>query len=186
MNRFHALAGLPGGTLDRVLQKGIFAGFVASAAMGIVAMAASATYQGRGFYTPAYHVAFIIDPHTMGISLERASNGERFFFSQEAFVFGMAGHIVVAGVLGALFALVAITLRWQGRRALTGGVVYGLVVMALMSLFVLPAAGALSGAGDPISRMGNEIGWPTFAVVHAVFGLVLGAWLYIRPQDLEA
>ena len=185
MNRFHALTGLHAGILDRILQKGIFAGFVASTAMGLVAMVASATYQGRGFYTPAYHVAFIIDPHTMGRSLEKADAGERFFFSREAFVFGMAGHIVLAGVLGALFTIVALSLRWRGRRALTGGFAYGLGVMAVMSLLVLPAAGALSGAGDPISRMGSEIGWPTFAIVHAVFGLALGAWLYLRPQDLE-
>ena len=184
MNRFHALTGLHAGSLDRILQKGIFAGFVSSAAMGLVAMVAS-LIQGRGFYTPTYHVAFIIDPHTMGMSLEKAGAGERFFFSREAFVFGMAGHIVLAGVLGALFTVVALSFRWRGRAALTGGLIYGLGVMAVMSLLVLPVAGAVSGAGEPISRMGSEIGWPTFAIVHAVFGLALGAWLYVRPQDLE-
>lgn len=185
MNRFQTTAGLHGGTLDGILHKGIFAGFVASAAMGLVAMVTSATYLGRGFYTPAYHVAFVMDPNTMVRSLEKAAEGERFYFSQEAFLFGMAGHIVVAGALGALFAFVAAARRWQGRQALTGGVAFGLAVMAVMSIVVLPAAGALSGAGDPISRMGSEIGWPTFAVLHVIFGLVLGAWLLIRPQDLD-
>jgi hypothetical protein len=66
-----------------------------------------------------------------------------------------------------------------------GGLVYGLVVMVLMSALVLPPTAALFGAGEPISRMGSEIGWATFAVLHAIFGLALGGWLYLRPQDLE-
>ncbi len=185
MSRFHALSGLTAGIIDRILQRGIGAGFVASTAMGLLAMVASATYQGRGFYTPVYHVAFIIDPNTMPKSLERAAAGERFFFSHEAFLFGLATHIVVAGIVGALFALVAIVLQWHGTRALRGGVVYGLAVMAFMSLVVLPSAASISGAGEPISRMGGEIGWPTFIVLHALFGLILGGWLYIRPNDLD-
>lgn len=185
MARLHALAGPQGATLERTLQRGIFAGFVASTVMGIFAMVASATYQGRGFFTPAYHVAFIIDPQTMGIALERAGAGERFYFSQESFVFGLAAHVIVAGVLGALFTVVAMTLHLRGTRALAGGLIYGLVVMVLMSALVLPPTAALFGAGEPISRMGSEIGWATFAVLHAIFGLTLGAWLYLRPQDLE-
>ena len=185
MARFHPFTGEQGATLERTLQRGIFAGFGASTVMGLFAMVASATYQGRGFFTPAYHVAFTIDPQTMGIALQKTAAGDRFYFSQEAFVFGMATHVIVAGVLGALFTLVAMRLRLRGTRALAGGLIYGLVVMAIMSAVVLPAAAAFFGAGEPISRMGSEIGWVTFAVLHAIFGLALGAWLYLRPQDLE-
>ena len=182
------LGGFVGGrsdALERIAQRGIFAGFGASTVMGLLAMVASATYQGRGFFTPAYHVAFVIDPNTMGISLARAGAGERFFFVREAFVFGLAAHVIVAGILGAVFTLLALKLRLGGTRALVGGVAYGLAVMVVMSALVLPVAASMSGAGDPISRMGSEIGWPTFAVLHAVFGLALGAWIYVRPQDLE-
>ena len=186
MARVHGLAGGPQAeVLDRNLQTGIFAGFIASTIMGLFAMVASATYQGRGFFTPAYHVAFIIDPQTMGTALERAGAGDRFYFSRESFVFGMAAHVIVAGVLGALFVLVAMGLRLRGTRAVAGGLIYGLVVMVLMSVLVLPPMAALSDAGAPIARMGSEIGWATFAVLHAIFGLVLGTWLYLRPQDLE-
>jgi hypothetical protein len=171
--------------LERIAQRGIFAGFVASTIMGLLAMVASATYQGRGFFTPAYHVAFVIDPNTMGIALAQAGAGERFYFAREAFVFGLAAHIIVAGIFGALFSLVALKLRLRGIRALVGGVAYGLVVMVVMSALLLPVAASLSGAGEPISRMGSEIGWPTFAILHAIFGLALGGWLYVRPQDLE-
>jgi hypothetical protein len=179
-------AGGRSGTLERIAQKGIFAGFGASTIMGLLAMVASATYQGRGFFTPVYHVAFIIDPNTMGDSLARAGAGERFYFIREAFVFGLAAHIIVAGILGALFSLVALKFRFAGTRALVGGVIYGLAVMVVMSAVILPLAASMSGAGDPISHMGSEIGWPTFAALHIVFGLALGAWIYVRPQDLES
>lgn len=167
------------------MQKGIFAGFGASTIMGVFAMLASASYGGRGFFTPAYHVAFIIDPNTMGQSLEKAHAGERFFFSQESFIFGMAAHVMVGAALGALFAVLAIWLHLRGKRALVGGLIYGMAVMVLMSALVLPMTGQMSGAGQAISRMGGEIGWPTWVVLHAIFGLALGGWIYVRPQDLE-
>jgi uncharacterized membrane protein YagU involved in acid resistance len=173
------------GQLDLVLQRGIFAGFGASTVMGLFAMVASATYGGRGFFTPAYHVSFIIDPNTWPLALTKAGEGERFFFSQEAFIFGMAGHVMVGAVFGALFAVLAPRLRLRGTRALWGGLIYGLAVMVLMSALVLPLAGDMSGAGQAISRMGGEIGWPTWVVLHAIFGLALGTWIYVRPKDVE-
>jgi uncharacterized membrane protein YagU involved in acid resistance len=171
--------------LELLLQRGIFAGFGASVVMGVFAVAASATYAGRGFFTPAYHVSFTIDPLTMGLSLEKARAGERFFFSQESFIFGVVAHLMVGAVLGALFAVLAQRVRLHGTRALWGGLIYGLAVMTLMSLLVLPLAGNMSGAGAPISRMGGEIGWPTWVALHAIFGLTLGTWIYVRPQDVE-
>jgi uncharacterized membrane protein YagU involved in acid resistance len=173
------------GELESVLQRGIFAGFGASAIMGFFAMVASGTYGGRGFFTPAYHVAFTIDPNTMPLSLQKAGEGERFFFSHEAFVFGVAAHVMVGALLGALFAVLAPRFRLRDTRALWGGVIYGLAVMALTSALLLPLAAEMSGAGEPISRMGGEIGWPTWVALHAIFGLALGAWVYVRPQDVE-
>ena len=171
--------------LEQVLQKGIFAGFGASTVMGLFAMAASASYAGRGFFTPAYHVAFTIDPNTLVQSLQKADAGERFFFAQESFIFGMAGHIMVGAVFGALFAVLAMRLHLRDRRALVGGLIYGLAVMVVMSALVLPIAARMSGAGQPISRMGGDIGWPTWIALHAIYGLALGAWIYVRPQDVE-
>jgi uncharacterized membrane protein YagU involved in acid resistance len=171
--------------LELVLQRGIFAGFGAGVVMGFFAMVASATYQGRGLFTPAYHVSFIIDPNTMGLSLQKAGAGERFFFSQQSFVFGVVAHLMVAAIFGALFAVLAPKLRLRGNRAFVGGLIYGFAILVLMSALLLPVAGETSGAGQAISRMGSEIGWPTFAALHAIFGLALGAWIYVRPQDLE-
>lgn len=171
--------------LELVVQKGIFAGFGASLAMGLLAMAASATYAGRGFFTPAYHVAFTIDPNTLGQSLQKAEAGERFYFAQESFMFGAVAHIMVGAILGALFAVLAMRLHLRDKRALVGGVVYGLAVLMLMSVLVLPVVAQMSGAGQPISRMGGEIGWLTWIVLHVIFGLALGVWVYVRPQDVE-
>jgi len=173
------------GPLELVLQRGIFAGFGAAAVMGVFAMLSSATYGGRGFFTPAYHVAFIIDPNTLGQSLQKAQGGDRFFFSQEAFVFGMAAHVMVGAFFGALFAVLAIRLHLRDRQAIVAGLIYGLAVLVIMSALALPAAANMSGAGEAISRMGGEIGWPTWVVLHAIFGLALGTWIYVRPQDLE-
>jgi uncharacterized membrane protein YagU involved in acid resistance len=171
--------------LELVLQKGIFAGFGASALMGLLAMAASATYAGRGFFTPAYQVSFTIDPNTLIQSLEKAKDGERFFFAQESFLFGTIGHVIVGSVLGAIFAVLAMKLHFRETRALVAGLVYGLGVMVIMSVLVLPVVAELTGAGQPISRLGGDIGWLTWVVLHAIFGLALGLWVYVRPQDVE-
>jgi hypothetical protein len=170
--------------LERIAERGVCAGLVGSAVMGLFAMVASATYQGRGFFTPMYHAAFTVDPQTMVASIAQAAAGERFYFIRESFMVGMITYVFVGGTLGAVFGVLARVLRLHGARALAGGVAYGLAVMGVMSLLVLPRVGAMSGAGKPISEMGAEVGWPTFVSYFVVFGLVLGAWVYLRPQDI--
>ena len=170
--------------LERVAERGVSAGLAASAVLGLFAMVASATYQGRGFFTPMYHAAFVVDPQTMGVAIGKAGAGEPFYFAREAFIFGMIIYVLVGGTLGAVFAVLGRAFRLRGTRAIAGGLVYGLVVMALMSLVVLPEVASLAGAGRPISHMGDEVGWPTFVAYFAVYGLALGSWLYLRPQDI--
>jgi uncharacterized membrane protein YagU involved in acid resistance len=169
---------------ERIFERGVFAGMVAAVALGLFAMVASATYQGRGFFTPMYHAAFIIDEQTMGTSIAKAASGEPFYFFREAFYFGMIVHVMMGAALGVPFALAAKRLRLRSTRAIAGGLVYGIAAMVFMSLVVLPQAAALFAAGQPISRMADEIGWPTFVAQFAVFGFVLGLWLYLRPQDI--
>lgn len=172
--------------LERVLERGIFAGLVASTAMALFAMAASATYQGRGFFTPMYHAAFIIDEDTMGVAIAKAATGEPFYFFRETFIFGIITHVILGGVLGIVFAALAKWLRPHGPWAVGAGLGYGLAVMAVMSVLVLPGAASLFQTGEPISRMGAEVGWPTFIAQFAVFGLTLGSWIFLRPQDIGA
>ncbi len=173
-------------TLERVMERGLFAGLVASAAMGLFAMAASATYQGRGFFTPMYHAAFIIDEETLGVSIAKAGTGEPFYFFRETFIFGLVAYVLLGGLLGIAFAAGARQVRLQGKMAVAVGLAYGFAIMLVMSFLVLPPAADLFGAGRPLSRMGAEVGWPTFIAQFAVFGLVLGAWVYKRPDHVGA
>lgn len=59
------------------------------------------------------------------------------------------------------------------------GVLYGLAVMAFMSLVVLP----ILGQGD----MPKMVGWATFSIRHALYGGTLGAWLALgaRSRSLD-
>jgi len=66
------------------------------------------------------------------------------------------------------------------------GVVYGLAVFAVMSFAVLPAVADLFGGGKPISDMPEMVGYGSFAIEHALFGLVLGPWPLARPQDVAS
>ncbi len=170
--------------LERVMERGICAGLVASAVMGLFAMVTSATYQGRGFFTPMYLAAFIIDKDTMGAAIAKAGAGEPFYFFRETFIFGLVAYVVLGGIFGAAFAAGARQLRPRGPMALATGVGYGLAVMLVMSVLVLPQAANLFGTGDAIGRMGSEVGWPTFIATFVVFGLTLGSWVFLRPEDV--
>jgi uncharacterized membrane protein YedE/YeeE len=72
------------------------------------------------------------------------------------------------------------------RAIVAAGVVYGLAVMVVMGLVVVPLAdGALSG--DPrVASFPRVAGWLTFVVAHVIYGLVLGLWVVLRPQDVGA
>jgi hypothetical protein len=170
--------------LERIVERGVFAGLVAGGVVALFAMMASATWQGRGFFTPMYHAAFVVDPQTLNMSLTKAAAGEHFYFAREAFTFGLIVYWMVGGAFGALFGLLARALRLRGARAIAGGLAYGLLAMVLMSLVVLPQVASMSGAGRPIAHMADDIGWPTFAAHFAVFGVALGVWVFIRPQDI--
>ena len=171
-------------TAERTAEAGIFAGMTAAFAMALFAMVASATYQDRGFFTPMYHIAFTIDPDTLGESLDAAAAGDTFFFRNEPFFFGVAIHMMVGAVFGVLFGFAARVTHLRGRTVVVVGSTYGLAVMMLMSLVVLPVAGDLFEAGKPISEMPETVGWPTFSMMHVVYGLVLGLWVHFRPQDV--
>ena len=72
-----------------------------------------------------------------------------------------------------VFALVA---RRLHRNALVPvGMVFGLGTFFVSSFVGLRVAATITGAGTTISDMAKMVGWPTFALEHLMFGLVLGA-----------
>jgi hypothetical protein len=165
-----------GEAIDRAVVPGVLAGIVAAAVMGLFAAIAAATWRHLTFSAPLREIAALASPDLPTQGADAA---------KQPLVFAMAIHLGVGGFFGALFGLLARAARLRGRAAVLAGALYGLVVMALMGLAVLPAVGELSGAGDPISNLAGGVGWATFAAAHVLFGLILGLWVLVRPWDVH-
>lgn len=172
---------------SRTLGIGVVAGIVAAIAMAMYAMIAAATYQDTGFFTPMYHIAStFIDPTAMETSMEQAMGGDLYYFSAGPAVLGMVIHMMTAIAFGVIFAFL---LRWFGLRGPVAplvGVLYGLAVFALMGFVVLPIVADVFGGGKPISDMAQMVGYTTFGIEHAIFGLVLGFVLAPRREYAAA
>ena len=167
-----------GEAIDRAVVPGVLAGFVAAAVMGLFAAIAAATWRHLPVWAPLREIAVLATPD---LAAGQAAEAPR-----EPLVFAGAIHLGVGGFFGAVFGIIARRARLRGRVAVLAGALYGLVVMALMSLVVLPVMGNLSGAGAPISDLPGRVGWATFAAAHVLFGLVLGLWVLVRPWDVAA
>ncbi len=170
-----------GQSVGRGIALGIVAGMVAAVAMAMYAMVAAATYQGTGFFTPMYHIASsLISGDAMKTSMEQAMAGDAFHFAFGPAAAGMALHLATGAGWGALFGLAAAALGLRGIPAVAAGVAYGLGVMVAMAFVVLPIVAGLFGGGAVIQDMPAMVGWGTFTVEHALFGLVLGMWAFAR------
>ncbi len=159
-------------TTIRLLVAGAIAGMVAGAMMAMYAMIASATFLSQGFFTPLYGIASpLLGPFAMMQSMKQG-----IYFAAGPAVLGLIIHMLWSALYGMLFALLAMFLRLKGMVALLSGLVYGLVVLVVMSFVVLPSVGA--------ATMPAMIGWPSFMVEHLIFGMVLGLWPLLRPADV--
>jgi hypothetical protein len=167
-----------GEAIDRAVVPGVLAGLVAAAVMGLFAMIAAAGWRHLPFTMPLREVAALANPALA------ASGGPRIEVGRDLLVFAGAIHLAVGGFFGALFGLLARAGRLRDRAAVGGGLLYGLGVMAMMTVVVLPAVARLSGAGEPISDLPARTGWATFTAAHLLFGLVLGLWVLVRPMDV--
>lgn len=171
----------------RTLGRGVLAGIVAGIAMAMYAMIAAATYQNTGFFTPMYHIAStFIEPTTMETSMKEAMGGNLYYFSAGPAALGLAVHMMTAVAFGIVFALLVTRSGLQGAVAPLVGVVYGLGVFVLMSFVVLPFVADAFGGGKPIAEMPKMVGYTTFGVEHAIFGLVLGLVLAPRREHAGA
>jgi hypothetical protein len=133
-------------------------------------MVAAAGWRHLPFTMPLREVAALANPALA------ASGGPRIEVGRDLLVFAGAIHLAVGGFFGALFGLLARAGRLRGRAAVGGGLLYGLGVMAMMTVVVLPA--------EPISDLPARTGWATFTAAHLLFGLVLGLWVLVRPTDV--
>jgi hypothetical protein len=172
-------------SIGRAVVGGLIAGLIAAVFMAIYAMVAGATYLGSGFFTPMYHIASaLIEPTAMETSMEQAMEGGLFYFAPGPAGLGLLIHMAVGAIFGGIFGLILWTLRLRGGIAVASGVLYGLLVLAAMSFVGLPIVADVFGGGEPIEQMPAMVGWPTFTIEHALFGLVLGLWPLLRPGDV--
>jgi hypothetical protein len=171
----------------RTILIGVVAGLVGAIVMGIFAMIAAATYQGTGFFTPLYHIASpLIDGDAMMTSMDAAARGNAFTFDAGPALLGLTIHMMVGAFWGGVFFALARAVGVLGAAALVvAGVVFGLAVMLFMSWVTLPLTAALIGGGKPIEEMPSLVGWGTFSVEHALFGLTLGVWAAARHPAAE-
>ncbi len=163
---------------------GTLLGVVAALVMGMFAMIASATYHDTGFFTPLHHIASaVIAPDAMMRSMEAGMAGDTFDISVGPALLGLGLHLLTGAFWGAIFGLIVSTGWLRGVVGLIGGVVYGLTVMVVMAFVALPVIASVFGGGEPISDMPRLAGWGTFAIEHAIFGAVLGLWVWRRGAE---
>jgi hypothetical protein len=159
-------------TTSRLLIAGAIAGMVAGVMMAMYAMIASATFLGQGIFTPLYGIASpLLGPGSMMQSMKLG-----LYWTTGPALLGLLIHMLWAALFGMVFALLVSFLRVQGMMVLVAGLIYGLVVLLLMSFVVLPIVGA--------GGMPSTVGWPSFVVEHLIFGMVLGLWPLARPADV--
>jgi uncharacterized membrane protein YagU involved in acid resistance len=143
---------------------GAIAGLIAGVVMAMWAMIVAAV-MGVGLLAPPQMIAEpFFGPYRMGT------------FSAAAFVVGLMVHMMFSAVFGVIFALIWQRIARGGVVAVLGGMVYGVIVWAVMGYVVSPIVGA---------HITQEM--PTWAwiVAHLMFGVVLGVWPVLRSADLR-
>lgn len=167
----------------RRLGHGAVAGAIASIAMGLYAMLAS-LIKDTGFFTPLYHIASSVSsPDAMMTSMPAAmENGDAFTFLAGPAALGLAIHMMIGALAGVVFALLTGFVRLSTAMLVVAGAVFGLLLMAVNSLVLLPVTARLFGGGDAIANMGSMAGWTTFTVEHVLYGLVLGLLLAVMTR----
>jgi hypothetical protein len=99
------------------------------------------------------------------------------------FILGLMGHMMNSIVIGAIFVALVRAARPSATVTAMGGVVYGLVVYALMYWVLLRHVFTLWAAPGVQSFLSSNPEW-AWIVGHLVFGMVLGGLLAYGPGRL--
>ncbi len=155
------------------LIAGAIAGVLGGVMMAMFTMLATATYLHMGFFTPLYVIASpLAGPQSMMTAMHRGV----FYFALGPALLGLVIHMLWSALWGIVFGLIASGLHLRGAAAVIGGMVYGVLVMLVMSFIVAPIVGA--------PNFFQVLGWPTWTIGHLLFGMVVGLWSVLRPQDV--
>jgi hypothetical protein len=150
------------------------AGMAAAALMALFSMVAAAA--DLGLYGRLYLVTAVVEPGPLRVSMAEADGGVRAFLEVGGAAAGLAVHLGIGAGFGAVFAVAVRAVRLPGPALVAAGAAYGLAVMALMGLVVLPAAAGQTAGRELVADAPELLGWPVFAAEHLVYGLALGAW----------
>jgi uncharacterized membrane protein YagU involved in acid resistance len=97
-------------------------------------------------------------------------------FQVVPFVVGLAGHMMNSIILGLVFLGIAVALRLRGIAAVVVGMMYGIVVYAVMYWLVLRTL--LSGTSGSFLSSNPEWSW---VLGHLMFGAALGLLFAYGP-----
>jgi uncharacterized membrane protein YagU involved in acid resistance len=160
------------GQLIPLLMLGALVGMIGGVLMALFTMLATATYLQMGFFTPMYAIAApLIGRQTLLTSMMQGV----FYFALGPALLGLVVHLMWSAFWGMNFGLIARRLHLTEGVAIISGLVYGLLVMLVMSFIVVP----IVGAPDLLRLMGTF----SFIIAHALFyGLPLGLWPMVQPQ----
>lgn len=151
------------------LIAGAIAGMLGGAMMAMFTMLATGTYLHMGFFTPLYVIA---SPLTGPQSMMVAMHGGAFSFALGPAALGLVVHMMWSALWGIIFGLIASVLHLRGAAAIVGGMAY---VVLIMNFVLLPIVGA--------PNLLTLLGGTTFTIGHLLFGMVVGLWPVLRPQD---
>jgi len=97
------------------------------------------------------------------------------------FIVGLAGHMMNSIIFGLIFLAIAVALQLRGLAAVVVGMIYGIVIYAVMYWVVLREL--LSGTSGSFLSANPEWSW---VLGHLMFGAVLGllfAYSPLRRQE---
>jgi len=154
------------------LLLGALIGVIGGVLMALFTMLATATYLQMGFFTPLYAIAApLIGRQTLQASMMHGG----FYFALGPALLGLVVHLLWSAFWGIIFGLIAQRLHLTEGVAIISGLVYGLLVMLVMSFVVVPIVEA-----PDLLRL---VGTLPFIIANALFyGLPLGLWPIAQPQ----
>ncbi len=141
------------------------AGGLVGGAAKVVPALANGVLSGYGPWYPVNLVAATVFPHLQGLGPQALARFDPLYLGV-----GLAIHLVVATMLGFLFAVLLPAL--PGRPEL-----WALIVGPLLWLGATVVALPML---NPI--MSQLLDWPSFALANLVFGLVMGTWVAHTPK----
>ena len=158
--------------LIQFLMLGALVGVIGGVLMALFTILATATYLQMGFFTPLYAIAApLIGRQTLLTSMMHGG----FYFALGPALLGLVIHLLWSAFWGMIFGLSAHRLHLTEGVAIISGLVYGLLVMLVMSFIVVPIVGA--------SDLLQLVGTLSFIIANALFyGLPLGLWPVAQPQ----